>query len=145
MALIPRFTKADVLKKLRADKDKIETAVINRLKFEGEKFVINARSTDTYKDRTGNLRSSIGYVIIKNGQQLFENFPGEVSEGKANGIKVAKEAIDRFPTGIVLIVVAGMGYAGILESRGYDVLTSSSFIAESSLTKSLNDLKNKIY
>ena len=36
--------------------------------------VNRARSTDTYKDRTNNLHSSIGYVLYFNGQLVAEDF-----------------------------------------------------------------------
>jgi hypothetical protein len=144
MALVPKFTPGDIEKYVSQQKDKIEAAIINRLQFVGEKFIANARSVDTYKDRTGNLRSSIGYIIIKDGQQIFGSFPGATTAGKSKGLTVAEDAATKFPSGIVLIVVAGMDYAAAVESRNYDVLTASSIEAESALLKSLNELKRKI-
>jgi len=46
--------------------------------------VNRARATDTYKDRTNNLRSSIGFVIYYNGQRLFQDFQKSES-GTAGG------------------------------------------------------------
>lgn len=122
----------------------IEQAIINRLKFVGEKFVINARNNGAYTDRTGNLRSSIGYIILKDGVQVEEKFPGEKAGGKSKGLQVAIDASSKFPKGIVLIVVAGMDYAAAVESRNYDVLTASSITAEADLLKGLQELKTKL-
>lgn len=144
MALVPKFKVSDIVKKLQIDKERIITAAINRLKYVGERFIINARSTDTYQDQTGNLRSSIGYVILLDGEQLFDNFPGATETGKTNGRQVAAEAASEFPTGLVLICVAGMKYAGYVESRNYDVITGSALIAEDEIRKSLAELKTKL-
>ena len=144
MALVPKFNMADVNKYIKGQQELIEQAIINRLKFVGEKFIRNARSNDTYKDRTGNLRSSIGYVIIKDGQQISDFFPGNKPDGKAKGLKVAQDAALKFPDGIVLICVAGMDYAAAVESNNYDVLTASSITAEEDLKRGLQELKNKL-
>jgi hypothetical protein len=121
----------------------IEQAVLLRLQRVGESFITNARNNDTYKDRTGNLRNSIGYVVLKNGEQVAGGFPGS-GEGVSTGEQVIEEISAKFPTGYVLIVVAGMDYAAAVESKGYDVLTSGSKIAVTDLKKSLQALKNKV-
>lgn len=144
MALTPRFTKAGIEKYLRGQQELIIQAIINRLKFVGEKFIANARTNGNYKDHTGNLRSSIGYIIIRDGIQIAQSFPGSVATGAAKGLSVAEDAALKFPEGIVLICVAGMDYAAAVESRNYDVLTASSITAESDLRKGLQELKSKL-
>lgn len=144
MALIPRFNANDIKKMLVANKEKIEAAIILNLKFVGETFVRNARSTTTYKDRTGNLRSSIGYLILKDGEQLYSSFPGEIAAGQKKGKQVALDAAATFHSGLVLIVVAGMEYAAAVESKNFDVLTSSSITAANDLTTALGRLTKKI-
>ena len=42
---------------------RIEQQTIYNLSYVGERCLNEARSTNSYKDQTGNLRSSIGYVI----------------------------------------------------------------------------------
>lgn len=155
--VVPKATKQDIERFVRERMDRVETAVLLRLQFVGEKFVINARLRGTYKDRTGNLRSSVGYVVLKNGQQVYENFKtisGKVKEGesKVSGTKrgdvVAKEVIaeiaQNYPTGFVLIAVAGMDYAASVESKGYDVISASSIDAQNDLEKGLKELKEKV-
>lgn len=144
MALVPRFTKAGIERYIQGQQDIIIQAIINRLMFVGEKFIANARTNGNYKDHTGNLRSSIGYIIIRDGEQITQSFPGSVATGAAKGIAVAQDAALKFPEGIVLICVAGMDYAAAVESKNYDVLTASSITAESDLRKGLQELKAKL-
>ena len=47
---------------------RIEQQTIYNLSYVGERCLNEARSTNSYKDQTGNLRSSIGYVIVKDGK-----------------------------------------------------------------------------
>jgi hypothetical protein len=75
-----------------------------------------------YIDDSGNLRSSIGYVIYNNGQKVSQNFEG-ASEGMNKGIEVADNAAQSWGVGIVAVIVAGMGYSLYVESKGYDVIT----------------------
>lgn len=51
----------------------VEDAVVYNLSYIGERCVTEARTGHSYTDRTGNLTSSIGYVIVKNGQIVMES------------------------------------------------------------------------
>lgn len=145
--IVPKFTKKQITELLRERKERIYQAVLLRLKKIGEAFVKNARENGNYKDRTGNLRSSVGYVILRNGEQLFQNFKAVGADGKA-GLTAAKKVIDEakgnFPNGLVLICVAGMEYAAAVESTGRDVITASSAIAEADLRKAIREIKQKV-
>ena len=98
----------------------IETACIEVLQ--------KARMLDTYKDQTHRLRSSLGYVIYKDGQQVASNFQSTGGEKGDEGVRIgqqrAAEAAAGIP-GIVAVVVAGADYASYVEAKGYDVLTGS--------------------
>jgi len=94
-----------------------------------EAFVNEARSMQTYKDRTGNLRSSIGYQIAHKGKVVFGDFQG-TPEGQQAAKEVVKEVLSKERTGFVLIGVAGMNYAYYVESKGLDVITGSTQKAE---------------
>jgi hypothetical protein len=142
--LVPKFTKAQIQEMLESKIGVIQQAVLSRLQRIGETFVTNARLNGTYKDRTGNLRSSVGYVILKNGEQVFENFEGKTSVGKQTAKAAADEIASQYPTGYVLIGVAGMEYAAAVESRGYEVITSSSITAREELKTALQGLQKKI-
>lgn len=117
---------------LRAVEDQLQEKVNNAenkmlqgLQYEGELFLNKARQTGNYTDRTGNLRASIGYVILKDGKQVFSAFPGGKEDGVSKAVQTANEVSGQFPKGYVLIGVAGMNYAAAVESLGYDVITGS--------------------
>jgi len=124
MPLIPGFSQGNVDRRIDRFKVRIEQRIIWTLAMVGEKFVNDARSTRTYKDQTGNLRSSIGYIIARDGNILQENIEGK-AEGRSQAKKIADEVLRENNKGFVLIVVAGMEYAVAVESKGYDVITGS--------------------
>lgn len=111
----------------------LEQSVIRTLTYCGELCLNVARSTNSYKDQTGNLRSSIGYVVTVDGrivnQSDFETVK-KGGDGSKQGAAFAKQLVRRFPKGICLIVVAGMDYAVHVKNRGYDVLDSSELTAD---------------
>lgn len=156
--ITPKFSDDDLERMILAKMQKAEPVILTMLQKIGEEFVRNARLNGSYKDQTGNLRNSIGYVILKNGEQLFENFTlaARVSakgktkftkgsaEGKEIAMQLIKDLTPQFPTGIVLIVVAGMNYAAAVESKGREVLTGSSKIATRSLEKAMESINGKL-
>jgi hypothetical protein len=146
MGLKPKFTNADIDKMIREKFERIEQAILLRLQRIGEQFVTDARLNGSYNDITGNLRSSIGYVVLKNGEQYsaggFEQV-GTGIEGEKQGNKLLDVMPLFFPTGYVLIVVAGMNYAAAVESKGKDVLTGSSQTAIIELKQAMESIKRK--
>ena len=98
--------------------------IISTLQYLGEEFVNKARSVSTYKDRTGNLRVSIGYIVLAKGKVVAKNFVGK-GKGKIAGTQIANEVAANYPNDYVLIGVAGMKYAAHVEAKGYDVITGS--------------------
>jgi len=122
----------------------IEQVIIATLARRGESFVADARNNvnidgafekGDYKDRTKNLRNSIGYFILKDNDVVLSAFPGGQSSE-------AKAALSEVPSrsGYRLIGMAGMSYAAEVESKGYNVITSQSFVTVELLRKDLNDL-----
>jgi hypothetical protein len=124
MPLIPGFSQGDVDGRIDRFTVSIEQRIIWTLAMVGENFVNDARSIRTYKDQTGNLRSSIGYIIARDGNIIQENVEGK-AEGKSQAKKIAEEVLKENRKGFVLIVIAGMEYAAAVESKGYDVITGS--------------------
>ena len=120
---------------LSKEMESIPEAIVNNLSFIGESAVKYARlnHTNNWTDQTGNLRSSIGYVILKDGRPLIatktEQVPGpkgDGSEGVASVQPVLDTVASRYPKGYVLIVCAGMNYATYVEEiHGRDVLTGA--------------------
>lgn len=142
MGLTPRYSGGDVRKLLLQKQERIYKAIIHMLAYLGELSVNHARTAGDYTDQTGNLRSSIGYVVIANGKRVKQNF---LSVGGPDGVRKAKALVDelqeRFPTGFALIVVAGMNYAFYVETKGRNVLSSAEHYAQSKLPEMMKQLK----
>lgn len=123
--------------------ERVTSALIYNLCAVGEQVLNQARSTNSYKDQTGNLRSSIGYVVAVDGE-VVQSSSFEVvkdgADGSRDGKSYALDLIKQFPEGIVLIVVAGMNYASYVSAKGYDVLDSSEVLAERLVPEILKQL-----
>lgn len=124
------FSMNQVRNVLQEKVNSAEQKSIESMQYLGEEFVNNARAIDTYDDQTGNLRSSIGYIILKDGEVIDENFRlSNKGTDRNSGMEKAKEYIQEIAAqnskGLVLIGVAGMNYAAAVESLGYDVITGS--------------------
>lgn len=104
-------------------RDAMEIACLNTVNM--------ARQAGQYTDRTGNLRSSIGFMIKDHGQIVAENFQtagaGTTNGGK--GMAKARALADSVSTmygdQLVAVLVAGEDYALYVESRGFDVIGGS--------------------
>lgn len=123
--------------------ERITSAMIYNLCAVGEQVLNQARSTNSYKDQTGNLRSSIGYVVAVDGE-VVQSSSFEVvkdgADGSRDGKSYALDLVKQFPEGIVLIVVAGMNYASYVSAKGYDVLDSSEVLADRLVPEILKQL-----
>lgn len=123
--------------------ERITSALLYNLQYIGERCLNAARDTKSYKDQTGNLRSSLGYVIASDGKIVYQSTFEVVKEGgdgKKSGIQFAKEIVRQFPEGIVLIVVAGMNYAQYVSAKGYDVIDSAELLADRLVPQILKQL-----
>lgn len=121
----------------------LEQAVIRTLAYCGEVCLNVARSTNSYKDQTGNLRSSIGYVVAVDGRIINQSDFQTVKtggQGSKKGAEFAKHIARRFPKGICLIVVAGMEYAVHVKNKGYDVIDSAELTADRIVPQMLKQL-----
>ncbi|MGJ1423327.1 hypothetical protein ACR79B_05000 [Sphingobacterium spiritivorum] len=100
---------------------------------------------DGYNDQTGQLRSSTGGLIYRDGKVLHEDFElSPYGTDKAPGLKEGREkafAELRESSGWGITLVAGMEYASWVETRhGLSVLID----AESEVDKSLDQAFNEI-
>lgn len=126
-------------------------AIVNTFCYAGEEVIKYARDPNRkrYKDQTGNLTSSIGYVVLWDGKVIKESdFSPVTGARKSSGISGSKQGraflkklIAENNNGIVLIVVAGMPYAAYVEAMGYDVLDSSEIKAHEIVKRMLSKLK----
>lgn len=127
----------------------VERQIIESLCRVGEEAVKLAKLMPPergFHDQTGNLRSSIGYVVVKDGKPVNVSF-GAVKGGHAGvnkGQRLALQVGSRQTDGYALVVVAGMNYAVHVESKGRDVLTSAEKYAEKQIAKELADLVTNV-
>ena len=97
-----------------------------------EKAVTEAKDKGKYANRSGVLRSSLGYCVAYNGRVYktggFETILNG-TEGVVAGRQLA-EKLARESSGIVAFVVAGAKYAVYVNAKGYDVKDSAEILAE---------------
>lgn len=123
--------------------NRLKRAIIYNLCVVGEKVRNEALDNGSYTDRTKNLRSSVGYVVVVDGQVYKMSAFGKPdgnNDGRSTGMSYARSLAGKFPKGIVLIVVAGMRYASYVSAKGYNVLDSSELLADQLVPKMLKQL-----
>lgn len=116
--------------------ERAKQAAIANLQYVGEACIREARIVGQYKDRTGNLRSSIGYAVTVDGVIQSTKIVEETNTGDKESGKGGAEAQKYLQTiaaghsGLALTVVAGMEYAAYVEHKGYNVITSAELLAD---------------
>lgn len=148
MGISANFNINDIDATFKALLAEVDRQLIESLTRVGEEAVKLAKMIPPergFKDRTGNLRSSIGYVVLVDGKPVNVAFAAVkgghagVNEGQRLALQVGSKT-----EGYALIVVAGMAYAVHVESKGRDVLTSAEKFAEKEVAKHLADLVTNI-
>ena len=145
--ITPQFNSNDIERILREKIEKYHQKVIRILRIVGEKCINEARTNGSYQDQTGNLRSSIGYVVLQDGKPIekggftpTERGTKKGKDGQKEGESFINKVISQYPKGFVLVVVAGMKYASYVEARNYNVLSSAELLAEKEVPKLLKAL-----
>lgn len=100
-----------------------EENLVNILHRIGQESINWARDNGSYKDRTGNLRNSIGYIIFKDGREYDFRGEKQASENKNVVVNLVQDEIPE--KGYALVTFAGMEYGIYVEARGYTVLTGA--------------------
>lgn len=144
----PLFSESDINKWIKIFTDEAEDKYYELLSAAGEMFVKHARESGVYFNHTGNLRSSIGYVIVKNSSVVSDNFQlqnvgtdGTVGVEKAK--RLARSLAGNY-AGLVLIGVAGMEYAVYVEDiESKDVITGASIRTEEWMRKAIQAVLKK--
>lgn len=139
-----KIDKRAISKRIKQHIDMVNAHIIRLFQYIGEYCVKVARESGSYNDITGNLRSSIGYVILQDGKPIVQGESQKFKEGD-EGVNAAQSFLDKirgeFPTGIVLIVYAGMKYAAYVENIHHkDVLASAELAAKSLAEQLLKEL-----
>lgn len=149
MGITPKFKQADIRQRLDQFMDVIQNRIISRMQYLGEQCVTHARLIPKdvgFEDQTGNLRSSIGYMVFHNGRSLMDNYKQVAggTEGIERGKALAREVAGKFPKGFLLVVTAGMDYAIHVESKGRDVLASAENLAEREWPRMRDELTRNV-
>lgn len=135
---------------LMRETERVERLTIRSLSKLGEQCVTKIRDRagdNSWYDQTGNLRSSVGYVIAHNKNIQYSTFNQvkQDSEGVKTGKDLAEELAKRYSNNYVLIVVAGMNYAEFVEAMdNKDVLASTELWAREQVPLMLEKLKRQI-
>lgn len=150
MGIEAQFTRSDVEKRFGAFLDEIEKQQIRQLQKLGEMCVTHARNiapdNNGFNDQTGNLRSSIGYMVFHNGTAIHSVYDQvkSGSDGVKAGESLAQKVGSENPQGVCLVVTAGMNYALYVEAKGRDVISSAEHLAERELPRMLEKLIDNI-
>lgn len=136
---------------LQGEAERAEMLTIRALAYLGEKCVKEAKDRSpeaSWFDQSGNLRSSVGYIIVAHGtivQYSDFNQVKQGSEGAKTGRELAVELASRYSSGYALIVVAGMNYAELVEAMDNKVvLASAELFARQELPNMMVKLKTQI-
>ena len=124
----------------------LQEQIIIQLQYLGQECVSRIRGrgqSESWIDRTGNLRSSIGSAVYENGKKklstAFESvFGGQ--EGSEAGKRMIDTLAKEYSQTYAMVVVAGMDYASYVENmNGKDVLASTRLWAESVIGERIED------
>jgi hypothetical protein len=136
---------------IQAEIERADMLTIRALSLLGEMCVIEAKDRpqeSSWYDQSGNLRSSIGYVIVRNGNIVTYSEFNQVkqgSDGVKEGKELAQELAKKYISGYALIVVAGMNYAELVEAMdNKNVLASAELFARQEMPKMMAKLKTQI-
>ena len=95
----------------------IERTLIRELEIMVAKLENHAKDSAGYNDITGNLKGSIGGVVVKNGIPIsYSGFEGE-AVGVEEGRSFINSILSEVGTGYGIIIVAGMEYATYVENK----------------------------
>lgn len=129
----------------------VKEELLNTFAYLGEECIKKVRDRgfdESWIDRTGNLRSSIGYGVYEYGKKSIESTFAIVRQG-TSGPQAGKQLLDelskKYADAYALIVVAGMDYADEVEAlENKDVLASTELYARSVINDRMKKTRKKI-
>lgn len=130
--------------------ERVDKVIFNALSRLGEMCVAKIRersAAQSWCDQTGNLRSSIGYAVVHNGNVSISDFAvvGNGAEGATDGKDFAAKVASGIRKKWALIVVAGMNYASYVEAiDSKDVLANTELWARAETPKVMARLEAQI-
>lgn len=153
MGVRKSFGFTDIVSRAKKDslKPTMESKIVRQLSYIGEylcnhaRNVTPSRASGGFDDQTGNLRSSIGYAIFKNGEKKKTGGFKDI-KGAKDGVRAAESSVESFGysvaslNGWTLVVVAGMNYARYVEAKGHNVLR----LTRVEMAKKISELMSKL-
>lgn len=131
--------------------NRIKEAILNELMYIGEgcdELIRSKSQEESWINRTGNLRSSIGYAVYDHGMMYMRGLFDQVmagSVGQAEGERMTVELAQTYSDTIALAVIAAMDYADIVEAiDSKDVLESTRILVFNSVEKKLQDALERV-
>lgn len=145
----PLFSQSSIHSQLEQKIMRLQAEIVERLTAVGDAFKKFSSGNKGYQNYTGNLESSIGYVILKDGRIIVQNFEAASSgTDRQSGVRkaeaMAQELKADYPSGYILLGFAAEGYALLVESQGKDVVTGAYTKAASDLKKAIASIKKKL-
>lgn len=126
---------------------------LDYLGLQSVRYIRDRTADESWMDQTGNLRSSIGYIVVRDGEICksggFETVNGpkrdkSSADGSAEGRSYAERLAANYPTGYALIVVAGMEYAAYVEAKANkDVLAGGEIFLKKEVRKLVRRFRQK--
>lgn len=144
---MPIFEKKDNKKFFREKLNnwslELEKEILSRLKRMADEGYALAIREAGYENRTGNLQSSIGAIVSKDGKEVYRagfNTILKGSEGKSKGIALATKYMPR--VGYGLVYVAGEHYSFFVENLyGLNVLAATEIYMKTEFRNFLSKIR----
>lgn len=139
----------EVDKYLRTYAKRVEKALVYHLEILLVEAENHAKNNAEYVDRTGNLKASIGGVLLKNGKPItyagFNESKDLNGRGNAQGREFLDQLISKYKNGYVLIMCTGMEYAIYVEDYyNLNVLKKTELKLYNDIRVTLNSLKKTV-
>lgn len=136
--------KKEIQKYIKDYAKRIESVLIREMEIVVAKLENHAKDNAGYNDITGNLKNSIGGVVLKDGIAVqYSGFGG--GEGGEVGESFINSLISSYGSGFVIIIVAGMDYATYVENvHQLNVLKKSELLLPSEMEKMFNRIEKAL-
>lgn len=122
----------------------VERVLIREMEIIVARLENHAKDNAGYNDITGNLKNSIGGVVLKDGRPIsYSGFGG--GEGGSTGKTFINSLISDYGSGFVILIVAGMEYATYVENKHeLNVLKKSELLLPSEMQKMFNRIERAL-
>jgi len=141
-----QFNPAELTRQIQEEVDKqtLETLIkVSSRAIEIARTRAAAKEMKIYENHTGNLESSTGFIITRDGKIVHKDFKladegTDKSTGMQTGLNTALSVLRERGWGI--IIVAGMEYASWVEGKGFEVLTGAMMNYEQYLEQAFKEI-----